>query len=264
MTGRSSPARTSGSRPSVYELENRGVDPRRRDRGGDARGAGLGRARRARHRLRHRLPPAAVRGDGAARVVGVEPHPPLVARPGGGSPAPRRPVRVGAGDRAGAAAAGRARWTWCTRGGRTSSAPAASRGWRSSTACCGRGGAAFVDRQRRDAVDVRRPGSGARCRATTRRRWSGSGPAGLVAAAPRHPLDRRPPEAFGPVVRIEFAAGARRRDPRRRPGAPGSTTRSTSGGGTSERPPDAARRSGPTVRPRTDRRRGRHDVDVWA
>ena len=78
-----------GARPSpniwqhtaTYEIENRAVDPRRPPRGRDVGRRRLVRPDRARHRLRHRLPPPPLRGDrglggrgGAAR------------RPGGAGP----------------------------------------------------------------------------------------------------------------------------------------------------------------------------------
>ena len=124
------------------------------------------------------------------------------------------------------------RSTWCTRGGPTSSARAASPGCAELDRVVRRGGTAFVIDNDADAGRRSAAGSGAATRRSTpvevERFWSDarldtarrSTSAG--ASTPRADLEA--------VVRIEFAARGRRGGAGRARRAPRSTTRSTCGG----------------------------------
>ena len=121
---------------ATYEVENRAVDPDGRLEAAmpRARRGRLGRARRARPRLRHRLPPAPLRRPtGRGSVTGVEPHADLaaLARRRTRGPAARRRAP---GHRAGAAAAGRVGRRRARAVGLLLRPRAASPGWPSWTA----------------------------------------------------------------------------------------------------------------------------------
>ena len=162
--------------PDVYEVENLGVDPdhlieaamrRRHDWSGQ---------RRARRRLRQRLPPAAVRPRRGLAWSGSSRTPRWSSWPASASR--RSACRDGRGPRA--APPRSCRWptrrsTSPTPAGRTSSAPAASRAWPSWRGCCAPAAPPSSSTTTRPA----RPsaaGSGGPCRTTTRWRSSGSGP----------------------------------------------------------------------------------------
>ena len=123
------------------------------------------------------------------------------------TPRARRTSRVLAGHRPGAARSPTRRSTWCTRGGPTSSGPAASPGCAELARVVRRGRHGVRDRQRRDPVDVRRRGSGAATPTSTRRRSSGSGRAragpgcrstSLALRQPGRPRGRGPDRARPP------------------------------------------------------------------
>ena len=157
--------------PETYEVENRAVDPDGLHRVRDARGPGdrLGRPRRPRPRLRHRLPPAPLGGRRRASVYGVEPHADLAAvgRAGVRRGSANVTVLPGTAQRVPLPDATvdvmQARWAYFF-------GPGCEPGLRELDRVMRRGGTAFVDRQRLLAQHVRRRGSGA---ATRRRRRRG-------------------------------------------------------------------------------------------
>ena len=134
--------------------------------------------RRARPRLRHRLPPAALRGHARTSVIGVEPHPDLVGAGPAAYPLARRTSTVLARHRPGAPAARRLGRRRARAVGLLLRARAASRGWPSWTGSY----AAAAPRSSSTTTRPARPsaaGSGAATRRSTRsaveRFWSTRG-----------------------------------------------------------------------------------------
>ena len=202
--GRGPAAPTSGSTPrrtssrttpsTATALLERAMRARRR----------LGRPRRARPRLRHRLPPAALRGDRGSRVRRRAASRPAARWPRGVPGRWPNVTRAGR-HRPGACRCPTRRWTSCTRGGRTSSGPGCEPGLRRARPRRTPRGHGVRDRQRRRPGRRSAAGSGAATRRSTRSPSSGSGPATAGPARRSTSTGASTTAAdLEAVVRIEF------------------------------------------------------------